>query len=288
MGWVKAAAENRLFIHGSFKWLWRDYHTPITKVDPDTRQIFTNVSTGISAGGVTNDSFWYAYGLHEELDVAGEWVLDSDTSTVSAILPASCLDGDSVLCPTRLVPVDTECSVGSMCWSGNCSIGAGMLRIVGATNVTVRGINITGSAGAGLTVIGSTEVSIDKCNVNNVANGVTVMGACEGREAPGCAVIQSANVSLTHSDVGYTGKQSTDWSGGNRTTLTPSGFLVENNKLHDFGMWQRNYNPGVNMAGVGTVVRKNEFYRGYHMALGWAGNDHLIELNNFHHCTNAA
>ena len=56
------------------RYLWRDYHTPITKVDPTTRQLFTNVSSGITPKGVTNDSFYYAYGLHEELDAAGEWV----------------------------------------------------------------------------------------------------------------------------------------------------------------------------------------------------------------------
>ena len=145
-----------------------------------------------------------------------------------------------------------------------------------------------GSAGAGITVMGSTDVAIDRCNVNNVANGVTVMGACEGRVAPGCAIIQSANVTLTRSDVGYTGKQATDFGGGNRTTLTPSGMRVENNKLHDFGIWERNYNPGVQCNGVGVVVRKNEIHRGYHMGLGWSGNDHLIELNEFHHLTNAA
>ena len=49
------------------------------------------------------------------------------------------------MCPTRLVPTDTECSVGATCFPGNCSIGAGMLRIIGAKNVTVQGLNLTGT-----------------------------------------------------------------------------------------------------------------------------------------------
>lgn len=36
--------------------------------------------------------------------------------------------------------------------------------------------------------------------------------------------------------------------------------------------------PGVSMNGVGTVVRKNEFYSSYHAALLFSGNDHVIEL----------
>jgi hypothetical protein len=33
----------------------------------------------------------YAYGMVEELDVPGEWVLDAATNTVSAILPDGCI-----------------------------------------------------------------------------------------------------------------------------------------------------------------------------------------------------
>ena len=63
--WVTAAEEGRLFIHGFFKYLWRDHFAPITKVDVANRRLSTNASIG-STSGVTNDSFYYAYGLHGE------------------------------------------------------------------------------------------------------------------------------------------------------------------------------------------------------------------------------
>jgi len=63
--WVTAAEEGRLFIHGFFKYLWRDHFAPITKVDVTNRQLSTNVSIG-SVSGITNDSFYYAYGIHGE------------------------------------------------------------------------------------------------------------------------------------------------------------------------------------------------------------------------------
>ena len=36
-----------------------------------------------------------------------------------------------------------------------------MIRLVGATNVTIQGLNVSGSTGAGLSVIGSTNILID-------------------------------------------------------------------------------------------------------------------------------
>jgi hypothetical protein len=250
--WVKAAAENRLFIHGLYKYLWHDFHTPITGVDPVKRLLSSNVS--ISPYGITNDSFWYAYGLIEELDNVGEYVLDEATATVSAIFPDWCLHDGNVLCKTRLVPAVTESSAGAGCFPGNCSSGAAMIRLVGATNVTIQGLNVSGSTGAGLSVIGSTNILIDNCVVSSVLNGVVVMGSCssgpivpcpesEGSEGtpgfccPDGALTGSFNVALTHSEIAYTGMESSTWSGGNRTALRPAGLLVENNRFHDFGMW---------------------------------------------------
>lgn len=34
---------------------------------------------------------------------------------------------------------------------------------------------------------------------------------------------------------------------------------------------------------MGTTVRKNLFRSSYHVAILYSGNDHLIELNEFHH-----
>jgi hypothetical protein len=44
----------------------------------------------------------------------------------------------------------------------------------------------------------------------------------------------------------------------------------------------------VNAKGVGLVVRKNEFRSSYHVALLFSGNDHLFELNTFHHVATIA
>jgi hypothetical protein len=115
-------------------------------------------------------------------------------------------------------------------------------------------------------VLGSTNVTLSTVNINNVVNGLVVMGACTQRAAGGCGTQRGSwNVAFSHSEIGYTGLESSSWVGGNRTTLTQSGFTCENNEFHDFGRWTMMYNPGVSASGVGTVVRKNEFYSSYHV-----------------------
>lgn len=62
-----------------------------------------------------------------------------------------------------------------------------------ASNITLRGLNVSGSAGDGIGVLNSTGVRMEKLQLNNLQRGVTVSSA-----AP------LANVSLVYSEVGFT------------------------------------------------------------------------------------
>jgi hypothetical protein len=203
--------------------------------------------------------------LHEELDVEGEFAINRTSSVLSAMLPGGCVQNGAVVCQTRLVPASS---------AANAAGPFSVVLITDTASITLRGVNITGSAGNGVTVQNSSDITLDRCKINNVATGVSVGGELPKK---GCAVTQ--NVSLLRSEVSYTMLASTVWSGGNRSTLTGPGFLCESNRLHDFGRWTYTYNAGVHMTGAGIVVRKNLFYSSYHVAVLFGGNDHLIELN---------
>lgn len=174
-----------------------------------------------------NDSVYYAYGMHEELDAPGEYILSETDGKLSAIMPMACVGlGGEMTCPTRLVPAT---GMGKMeyCTTRNCSLGA-MVRVIGATNVTFQSVNITGSSGVGASVWGSSFVSFDSCEINNHQEGMLVGATLH-------PAMDSENISLLRSDVGFTGLGGVSFTGGNRTLLTPSGNLIENNRLHDFG-----------------------------------------------------
>ena len=71
-------------------------------------------------------------------------------------------------------------------------------------------------------------------------------------------------------------------SGGDRKTLTPAGHWAANNHIHDYGRWQRMYSAGISLGGVGQRVAHNLIHDAPHMAIGFGGNDHLIEFNEIH------
>lgn len=110
--WVNAAREGRLFLHGFFASLWSDSRGMITDVDVATRQLRSNTSYETfpfvewsqQNGGVNNQSKYYAYGMHEELDAEGEYILRNDTGMLSAVMPAGCMKDGKILCATRLIP----------------------------------------------------------------------------------------------------------------------------------------------------------------------------------------
>jgi hypothetical protein len=248
------------------RYLWRDNRVQINEVDVAKRQLITNAST-ISPTGVFPLANYYAYNLYEELDVPGEFAADARSGVLSAILPAGCIKGDgTVACKTRLVPSSLAANDAALTFS--------VLKIKGGAHITLRGVNVTGSVGAGITVDDSRNITLDQCHVNNVDAGVSIDAAV----STGTKML-SHNISLLRSEVAFTMGASTVWSGGDRTTLTPPGFLCENNKIHDFGRWIYTYQAGAHVAGVGVVVRKNLFYSSYHVAILFGGNDHLFELN---------
>ena len=116
--------------------------------------------------------------------------------------------------------------------------------------------------------MGGTNVTINSCAINNHNEGVVVgsLAAYPGGEGLGGTNKTSSGVSLLNSEVGFTRCAGSRWSGGNRSALTPSGFLIESNRFHDFGLYKYVISPGVVAGGVGTVIRKNELRSALHMA----------------------
>lgn len=172
--WVDAAKEGRLFLHGFFVALWKDSRGQIQHVDVANRQLRSTVTNPQQTGGVNNESIIYAYGMYEELDTPGEYILRDDTGMLSAIMPAECIGpAGNVVCPTRLLPDIKklhfqECLIVGHAYltSLNCSM-TGVIQVIDAANITLVGLNLTGSFGTGITIFGGTGITIDSCEINN-------------------------------------------------------------------------------------------------------------------------
>ncbi|MCD6359801.1 MAG: right-handed parallel beta-helix repeat-containing protein, partial [Armatimonadetes bacterium] len=55
-----------------------------------------------------------------------------------------------------------------------------------------------------------------------------------------------------------------------------------NNHIHHWGRWSRMYKSAVNVRGVGNRVSHNLLHDAPHTAIFFAGNEHIIELNEIH------
>jgi hypothetical protein len=78
--------------------------------------------------------------------------------------------------------------------------------------------------------------------------------------------------------------------GGDRTTLTLSNTLIENNEIQKFGRLFWTYQPGIyimndydyNPLCMGITIQHNEIHHGPHDAIIYTGNAHIIQYNHIH------
>ncbi|MGN1408939.1 MAG: right-handed parallel beta-helix repeat-containing protein, partial [Eubacteriales bacterium] len=186
---------------------------------------------------------YYFYNVLEELDSPGEYYLDRD-SGVLYIYPHG---KDSVF------DISIETSP--------------LISLSGAEHMTLSGFTLTCTRETAVTVRGN-DNRIDGLLIKNVANhGITAEGLRNTVE----------NCEITR-----TGRGGIYLSGGDRTSLTPGENRAVNNFIHDFSEVYQTYQSGVNLSGVGNICAHNEISGSPHMAIGYSGNEHLIEYNSIH------
>jgi len=71
-------------------------------------------------------------------------------------------------------------------------------------------------------------------------------------------------------------------SGGDLNTLRPSGHVIANTTVTDYGRTCYGFTTAVEISGVGTKVIANELAFGNGQAILWAGSNHLIARNVIH------
>ena len=83
-------------------------------------------------------------------------------------------------------------------------------------------------------------------------------------------------------DIYQTGQGGIHLEGGDRKTLTPAGHYADNNHIHHSARWDPVYQQGITAFGVGNRVTHNLIDHVPHVAIGFSGNDQVIEYNEIH------
>lgn len=197
----------------------------------------------VSCYGCKPGALYYFYNILEELDAPGEYYLDRE----NCILYVYPYNEDD----------DIEISLSSK----------PLIEAENVENLTIDGFTLTAARSTAVVVSGSGNI-IRNLTIKNVADhGITVTG--------------SDNL-VENCDISHTGRGGIHLTGGDRETLTPGNNRAIGNFIHDFSEIYQTYQSGIHLNGVGNTCANNEISGSPHMAIGYNGNDHLIEYNYIH------
>lgn len=237
--------EKDPWLHGYWFWDWSDQRQRIESID--TEKSVISIKPPYHGYGYRKGQWYYAFNMLCELDAPGEWYVDRDTGILYFWPPAPIASGKVIVSvlPTLITMKETS-------------------------YVTLCGMKFEAARSTTITVSGGTENRITACVIRN--GGSSAISVTDGTRHTvfGC-------------DIYNMGGGGISLSGGDRTTLTPAGHVAENNHIHHYGRWYRMYQTAVSLNGVGNRAVHNLIHDAPHIAIGFGGNDHVIEFNEIHH-----
>ena len=240
------AGEKEVMLHGYWFWDWADQRYRVESIDVEQRLI-TLPAKPQHAFGFRKGQWYYAFNLLCELDRPGEWYLDRESGLLYFWPPAASPESGRAV----------------------VSVLPALVKMDQASFVTLQGFTLEGCRGTAVSVSGGSDVQVLGCVIRNVGGSAVSASGLRHRVAS-CDIYQTAQggIALT---------------GGDRKTLSPGRLVAENNHIHHYSRWKPVYRAGIRLDGVGNRAAHNLIHDAPHMAIGFSGNDHVIEFNELHH-----
>ena len=273
------------WVSGFFHYGFADDALEVESIDVDNRVISTTQPTMYGFKDGDAHTGWYAFNLLEEIDAPGEYYINRET-------------GMLYFYPPKTPFSSIELTV----------MGEPMIVLDQCSFVEIRNIVFESSRGMGVYMEEGENNLITDCVFRNLGS----LAICVGRgiepfkqlKHDGTGTPVSRKLGSWHEHIyqnptfnrnagkGHvirnchiynTGSGGISLSGGDRLTLERGGNIVENCYIHDFNRLDRTYRSGINIDGVGNVIRHCEIAHCPASAIYLHGNDHIIEYNEIHH-----
>lgn len=240
--WV---GEKDIWLHGFWVWDWADQRIPLGTVTPSNHSLSLPAQPGRSYE-IRKGQWFYAENALPELDSPGEWYLDRDTSILYFWPPSALSSGQTIV-----------------------SIVRDPFQLNNVSHITFRGLLIEAGRGSAMIIKGGSNVRVVGCTIRNMGNwGVKIYGGTKHGVVGG--------------DIYQTGQGGLHLEGGDRKTLTLARHYADNNHVHHTARWDPVYQQGITAFGVGNRVTHNLIDHVPHVAIGFTGNDQVIEYNEIH------
>jgi len=238
---------------------WSASHASVSSLDSGTD---TFTLTARPTYGLRVGQPFFIYNQLEELTAPGEYYVDRVNSKLY-IRPV----GDTL--PTEILVSLLQTPV---------------VRMRSASFTTWRGVTFEGSRDVLVDAQAGESMVFDKCLFRNAGGWAMLLGGYRN--------------AVQRSEIKQLGKGGIWVFGGDRTTLTPSNTVIENNEIHHCGRLFITYQPAIkvgslsdydadvytnNVDCIGMLVQHNEIHHIPHQAIYYAGNNNTFRYNNIHH-----
>ena len=278
------------YVSGFFKYGFAEDTLPVANLNTAAGTIETTLP---HLYGMAQSSFteWYALNLLEEIDLPGEYFVDTSAGLLY-FFPPDPLEGAEIQVSVLSEP---------------------LVALEGASHVHFKDLGFENARGTGIYIEGGTANRIDGCTLRNLGmlgvqigqgstllpygehNAETYTGFWEpvSRKYGSWAVYiydytewnrnGGDHHAIVNCDIYDVGSGGVLLGGGDRVTLTPAHNRVENCDIYRVNRWEKAYKAPVNIDGVGNIIRNCHLHDCPGQAILLHGNDHIIEYNELDH-----
>ncbi len=206
---------------------------------------------------------FYVYNLIEELDIAGEWYIDQ-TEDDSLMLYLFAPTGTDMNDSSNTISIPT--------------LDSTFLDMYETDNIMFTGIDFSSTNSSVANIEGGTNNVIRKADIDNIGGALV-------------SINDSYNADETKKEIAkFNGLQMCDMintnggvqlNAGGHEILERGYNFVENCTFYNFSIYNKSYNPAVNINGVGNRVTNTTFREAPHNAIQFKGPESIMEFNEF-------
>ncbi|WP_246469549.1 Ig-like domain-containing protein [Cohnella nanjingensis] len=254
---------DEIWLDGIFGYSWEWSYNKIASIDTDKKTI--TLQYGEMSGIQKNwyPDFHFAENLLEEIDAPGEYYIDRAKGLLYLFPNADFRTGNGEITVTTL--------------------NKPMIATNGASYIRFEELQLAYGRDTAAVLIGGSHVTISHCDISNFAGGAVFVNVPSKAMEPVADNLLNGHDHLIDSThIHHIGALAVTLNGGNAATLEPGNNRVANSHIHDFAFYNKAYNPGVVLRGVGNQAVGNEIHDAPHPGILIFGNDHLVEYNNIY------